>query len=367
MNLDELTSVYIFGAQSRALTLKGYLDCLAPHCAIIGFLVGDDDKNPKKIGKIPVINILENPPGATDVPVLIATKGIHHERISSLLKESGVRQIVPVTPKLENRLRNSYIKRVFRETNCDIPFLEETDLSKIPTAHIQPVVYMVRSIYDLPMETRRDIPGYMQIIQGGAALTDMHIAPLRDDDGANISLLNRQFNENTVLYWIWRNTADPWVGLCHYRRWFTLSPETVRAIPNTGFDVILPSPTLAQPSVSKSFSVRHGAEHWEFMVNWLKSHMPGYYATAAKLFCGAEYFGNLYFPCNMFIAKREVMDGYCEWLFPILAAVAENGGEKDDAYENRYIGTISERLLTLYFMHNREKIRIALADKRFYS
>jgi hypothetical protein len=102
-------------------------------------------------------------------------------------------------------------------------------------------------------------------------------------------------------------------------------------------------------------------------MGWLRDHEPGCHETADRLFRSSECFGNLYFPCNMFIAKRGAINAYCQWLFPILEAVAQNGGEKKDPYENRYVGTISERLLTLFFFHNRGEYRLALADKQFFS
>ena len=75
--------------------------------------------------------------------------------------------------------------------------------------------------------------------------------------------------------------------------------------------------------------------------------------------------GNLYCPCNMLIAKKEVLNDLCEWLFPILFAVAEHGGEKEDSYLNRYPRFISERLISYFFEKNREKYKVVFADKGF--
>ena len=40
---------------------------------------------------------------------------------------------------------------------------------------------------------------------------------------------------------------------------------------------------------------------------------------------------------------------HCEGMFPVLDAVVKYCGDKEDSYQNRYPGFISERLITLYF------------------
>ena len=68
---------------------------------------------------------------------------------------------------------------------------------------------------------------------------------------------------------------------------------------------------------------------------------------------------------NIVVAKREVLDAYCEWLFPLLFRIEEINDPKGEKIPNRYIGYIGETLETLYFMCNGEKLRIAHTECKF--
>lgn len=185
-------------------------------------------------------------------------------------------------------------------------------------------------------------------IQVGANLTDVDLYPLKDNIGDNISDKNKVFCELTALYWIWKNSEDEYVGLCHYRRFFDIEDkEEIIKILDSG-KIIVPKLAYLGRSLEKQYKHNHTDEIWDTMVTVLNEKYPEYSEIAKKVF--AE---NKMYPFNMFIARREFLDGYCEWLFDILFEVENRVSEKNfDEYQLRYAGFLSERMLILYLLKN---------------
>lgn len=356
-NCEYTPKVYIFGAQSRAKTLKGYLQYLYPEIQILSFLVDDMDGNDSSIDGIPVqvLDSLEKNERSYDI--FIATKGIYHTEIADKLKKKGMIRIIPVTAEIDRAFRNAYVKKYYEQ--------EQKDFHKIMNLSVKrlnAVVYAVKSVYDKPLQSEYNNPAYEKSIQVGAALTSQRLEEdiLTDCSGENISQKNRQYCELTALYWIWKNASEDIVGLSHYRRHFILPDDWVDIMITNNIDVILPVPTYVYPDIEENFKERHDPEDWEYLMYYLKQNYPNDYRIAEEVFSG-----NLYFPCNMFIMYHTVLDELCGWMFPIVDAVAGHGGTKADSYLNRYPGFISERLITLFFYKNKDRYKIAYADRNF--
>lgn len=227
--------------------------------------------------------------------------------------------------------------------------------SRMP-ASIWQSLFMIRS-----WKPRISFP-VMKAIQVGAALTDKRLADdiLTDDTGNNISIKNRQYCEVTGIYWVWKNCHHDYVGFSHYRRHFILQEDWMKVMEQHDIDAIVPVPTYLYPSVGENYKERHIPEDLEFLLQYLKENEKEAYDKAVEVFGG-----NLFLPGNMFIARWEVFDKLCSWIFPVLDAVEANGGIKEDAYLNRYVGFISERMVTLFFALHRDKYKIVYADRRF--
>lgn len=385
--------IYIVGAHSRAQTLTEYLRCLYPEMKVEAYLYDNEEKNPVNIKGTPVLRLVEGLKLNTTYPVYIGTRGIYHARLVQKLKKTGFEEIYPVTVELDLKLRNTYLKRFFSDK--ERRFLKIETLEMCPKFDIKEnpgsfnshykrefseecksydnmrngtqkktkaAVYVAKSVFDKPLEEEYRLAPYEKEIQVGAALTDVRLHPkmATDNTGENISEKNKQYCELTAMYWIWKHAAEEIVGLVHYRRHFILPDNWVRLMEDNEVDVILPTPLYVSPSVAENYRKRHIPLVWESMMEYLKKEDIRTYEEAKNFFSG-----NLYCPCNMFIMKKDVLNGFCEWLFSVLDAVVMQNGQKSDGYQNRYPGFLSERLLTFYFEKNRDRFKSVYADKNF--
>lgn len=352
--------IYIAGAHSRAQTLRAYLEYLYPETEVAAYLVDDLSENKPMIDAVPV-RLITSDGLDTDCTVYIGTRGVNHPKITDELNAVGFTRIVPATVELDRKLRNEYVRRVCQLQGRDFKMIHDLDVDGFASKKLAKI-YVACSAADQPLQT-----GYQSMreecaIQVGAALTDTKVAPeiLTDDEGDNISVQNKQFCELTGLYWIWKHATEDYIGLVHYRRHFLLPDDWAAKTVGNRIDAILPVPLYVAPDIGDNYRERHDGADWDYMMQCLRERDEEEYREAVDFFKT-----NLYFPCNMFIMRREVLDELCRWLFPVLFAVAEHSGQKKDPYQNRYPGFISERLISLFFDKYKDRYKIVYADKNF--
>lgn len=357
---EEKRKVYIAGAHSRGRTLRAYLEYLYPNLAVEAFLVDDMSENQEIVDKLPVLLIGQGL--HTEYPVYLGMRGVNHEKVARELQDVGVEEIIPVTVDLDIRLRNEYVRRHAEDEGRAFLVVDELQAKERTMREKTAGIYVASSVFDRPLQDRYSYISEEVPLQVGAALTKERLSPeaVPDCEGDNISERNRQFCELTGLYWIWKNAREDYVGLVHYRRHFLLPDNWPERMADNQVDVILPVPLYVAPSIAGNYKERHIASDWEYLMTYFRERLPEEYEAAEEIFSG-----NLYSPCNMLIARKAVLDELCEWMFPILFAVAEHGGEKEDPYLNRYPGFISERLITYFFESRREKYRVVYANKNF--
>ena len=373
---NKVKKYYIFGVHSRGQTLWVYLRTLHPDWEFMGFLYDNDERNPDNIDGDRVSLFTDKSELDIGATVYIATRGVYHDRITKRLLEYGFREVVPVDAGLDIELRNKFVPEYFRQHgwefgridgNAGITEDRREDGAAYDEHMNKAEVYVVRSAVDSLLSQDVALNKYEEYIQAGTALSDaegknrISDCKIFDDFGDNISARNRQMCELTALYWIWKNSDCDIAGLEHYRRRFILPDNWMNAFRDISADVILPTPLYVHPSLKGNYCARHIGKIWDCMIDVLGELHPKCVDSAIRFF---EDTG-CYSPCNMLIARREVLDELCDWLFPVLFEVMDRCGTLEDAYQNRYPGFLSERLLTFFFHLNSEKYKILYADKTF--
>lgn len=350
MKKDE---VIIYGAGVMGKALMKCLKDAPYNLPVTCFLVRNMEGNPKEIEGIPVLD-LEHATGYGEKTILVALHEKYIEGAMEELRNKGFHQLVPISfdSDVWSNIRGNWLY-----SNQVKSGLVYADLNEVPENELH--VYVVHSIADRTLK-EESIPRSFEIpIQVGAALTDIEMFPVRDSQGENISEKNPQYCELTALYWIWKHDRAKYVGLSHYRRKFEITEEQAEKLLNSDIDVVTTVPVLNFAGIRQQYCCDHEEKDWDIMLEAVKKIHPEYVSTADKVQNGIFYYAY-----NMFIARKEILDDYCEWLFPILSYCEEKIGTKTDSYQNRYVGFLAERLLTIYFEHNRQ-YKLAIARKHF--
>lgn len=186
-----------------------------------------------------------------------------------------------------------------------------------------------------------------------------------DNTGDNISLKNPYYCELTGLYWAWKNLDADYIGLAHYRRHFASKKKNKDKFKSVltlneaskildSVDIILPK--------KRKYYIENLYDHYKHTLHVepldetrkiIEEKYEGYLPYFDKLHkrTSAHMF-------NMFVMKKDVLDGYCEWLFDILSELEKRiDSSKYDNFHARFYGRISELLLDIYLEKNNLKYK----------
>lgn len=353
---------------------------------------GKKDENPMEIDAIPVIrfslwqsklsgrrdvdySVLTRNDAVHSQPYkyLIAVPEIHHLAIEHSLSLLGVKKedIMPITSKIENQIMEEYYRILYPlgtvqavisgDMECESKsnlYIEEGTQSQ--KEEIQ--VLQAKCHVDKPLQSKIEIPQYVLPIQVGTVFTDRRIADLQDNVGENISEKNRNYCELTATYYAWKNSKAAYKGLCHYRRIFDITKQQMERLlkKSQEWDVILPYPSVHYPNISMQHTRYLCEEDWRALLQALREITPEYlkvYEMAVA--SGEQYFLNF----NMLIAKAEIFDDYCDFLFRVLARAEELTVPKGKERADRFAGYMGENLTTIYFLKNRDRLNIIYSGK----
>lgn len=211
---------------------------------------------------------------------------------------------------------------------------------------------------------------YLPIYVGAALHPDTGLCQryTLDNSGDNISNLNPFYSELTALYWLWKNCDASYKGLAHYRRHFGTT-NTIkrlfaldrfdriatyddieqilhkRSSDGTAIEIILPKKrNYYVESVYSHYAHTFHANQFDETRKLLAQTQPKYLPAFDQTMSGKS--AHLF---NMFIMSKRRFDEYCSWLFPILDKLTVRiDPNQYDAFNARYPGRISERLLDVW-------------------
>lgn len=227
-------------------------------------------------------------------------------------------------------------------------------------------IYMAFSMWDKALTVERQCAPWVEPIQVGSKLSSKMQGAVFDDMGDNISDMNGVFAEMTGAYWVWKNVSDvKYKGLCHYRRHFVISEEEILDLEQNAVDVILTTPRYVPGGIKNMFLAETPVTEqvYKGMLNAISELYPedkkGFEAYMNSCF---------YYPNNMVIARNDVYNSYCSWMFHVLYRICEINEEINYGHGNdRHIAYAAEILTSYFFVKNKKEYCIAVTDYELIS
>ena len=379
--LKSASQLAVFGAGNVAALIVECLQGEFYNLSIDYCIVSDIENNPRQLKGVPVIDCdkAEKLVRKNSI-IIIAIIEKHLNTVSEKLRQHGYGNFLPLT--YENDLWSLLRGNIYRNERLlqskgylsIEEVLAEQAVKAVGTAENVRTAEALNSrsirIYSakchMDKELQEDISRFSWEIpiQVGTALTSQRICKICDNTGEHISEKNQKYCELTALYWIWKNDRSDYVGLGHYRRHFELNEEQLKQLTYSGIDIVLTIPIMDIPNVEATYRRDHVGEDWDVMLEAVRTLSPDYMDTVSRM-----QRGRFYYAYNMFIMRREILEDYCNWLFPILFYCEEHCEDryrkKRDAYQSRYIGFLAEHLMSAYFMHHESEYKIVHARKHF--
>jgi hypothetical protein len=252
------------------------------------------------------------------------------------------------------------MRRYFNKQGC-FRLLEDLSLPDTETDGLTGVtMYMAKHYKDPKLKERYDLPTWIKPIQVGTSLTDKRITELLDNMGDNISDKNYKYSELTAMYWAWKNSKEEYLGICHYRRILCLSNDDLRKVKQHNINVVLPLPFVCYPDTSGQYGRYISIEDQKKMMQALKEVSPDYYREAIRIL-QETYLYNY----NIFLADSHTFHEYCHWIFPILERAEALCEPEGMVRRDRYIGYFAEVLTAIYFLYNKNNLKIVHGEKKW--
>ena len=203
-------------------------------------------------------------------------------------------------------------------------------------------------------------PSYLPLHVGAAGKADLGFT--RDDTGPNISGKNPHFCELTGLYWAWKNLDADYVGIVHYRRYFTrkevhgIEEKRQQILSHADWEGILSRRSVVVPGKRRyyietnrsHYNHAHHTEGLDITEAIIKERYPEYLPAFDRVM--NRTWAHMF---NMFVMRKDLFNAYMTWLFDILFTLEERVDITGwDTYDSRIYGFVSELLLDVWLEQN---------------
>lgn len=290
----------------------------------------------------------------TECFFLVATPEEYHEEIGKNLERYELLRYLLLDAELEYQLMGRYLKETYQ-----YQLIEEKQCSVEKKETAQDVyVGMAVSIHDKPLREVYKEPAWVHKIQVGAKLTQERIAEETDACIDSISSQNEIYGELTATYAMWKNVDKDVIGLYHYRRVLAIQEKALQILIEGGADVILPLPFVCEPDTSGQFGRYLCEEDIQVMKTVLQKRNEKHWDKIQQVMQGECLYNY-----NILVAKKEVFQDYCNWIFPILQEITQICEKEPRERLSRYIGRVGEVLSAVYFLANWNNWEIVHAKK----
>ncbi|MBR1391658.1 MAG: DUF4422 domain-containing protein [Lachnospiraceae bacterium] len=207
---------------------------------------------------------------------------------------------------------------------------------------------------------------------------------LCDNQGENISSRNKSYCELTTQYWAWKNQEADYYGFCHYRRFFSFNRKKLKE--DEWGTVIYPAMNgqVKQELCLNEEAIQEYVNQYDFLIaegietkKLNAKSVYDHYAQAQELhvqdvdlllqiiderypelsdIAKAYFKGKIFYPCNMFIMKKELFQQYSTMLFDLLDVFEQRADMSRYSREGyRTTGHLGERMTGIFYEYLREK------------
>lgn len=200
-------------------------------------------------------------------------------------------------------------------------------------------------------------------IQLGRAINP-ELPYIGDNTGENISTKQPYYSELTAIYWAWKNLKADYIGINHYRRYFSNEhfhffgeADKSKLFNYDDFAKAMQKAPVLLPkernyyisSRYEQYKNAHNIKDLEICREVIQQSCPEYLPSFDYTL--SKTHGHI---LNMFVMRYDIFCNYCEWLFYILFEVEKRLDLSNrDTYQRRVYGYLSERLLDVWIDRNR--------------